>query len=352
MLEYWFVNKNELFLETFNKYTISPTGNIINDTTGTVVSTRKKGKYNVVNVYDDNGKYRMILVGRAIASTFHGRPPTPEYTADHIDRNPCNDTLENIRWLCKKGQNENQSRPETLKTALIVVKDGIEKTTKGWVEYLKNETNRFGREYTEEVIKHYAARKHHGFAFKEYPDLPGEIWKMIPDQKTSRGGHWEISDMNRIKFVTKYSENVISGERLGLVMGYPKIKINGRHWLCHILAFKTFFPEEYAAKKPGEIIMHEKDDKLDFRPHTLRIGTHSENGIDSHDNGKRDGTKTARMKCISYINGVLEKEHRSQAYAERYLKSIGFINASAGNISNAIIGTLQSAYGRTWERSM
>lgn len=158
--------------------------------------------------------------------------------------------------------------------------------------------------------------------------------------------------MNRVKFVTKYSENVISGERLGLAMGYPKIQINGRHWLCHVLAYKTFFPGEYAAMKPGEIIMHEKDDKLDFRPHTLRIGTHSENGIDSYDNGKRDGTKTARMKCISYINGIYEKEHSSQADAERYLKSIGFVNASAGNISNAIIGTLQSAYGRTWGRSM
>lgn len=351
MFEYWFVIKNELSLVTFNKYTISPTGNIINDTTGTVVSTRKKGKYNVVTVYDDNGKQRMILVGRAIASTFYGRPPTPEHTADHIDRNPCNDTLGNIRWLCKKGQNENQSRPETLKTALIVVKDGIEKTIKEWVDYMKNEKNRFGREYTEEVIKHYAARKHHGFAFKEYPDLPGEIWKIIPDQKPSRG-HWEISDMNRVKFVTECTENVISGERLGLVMGYPKISINGRHWLCHVLSFKTFFPEEYAAKKPNEIIKHIGDDKLDFRPHKLQIGTHSENMTEAHINGKYNGAKTARMKCISYINGIYEKEHSSQADAERYLKSIGFVNASAGNISNVIIGRLQSAYGRTWKRNM
>lgn len=167
MLEYWFVNKRELSLVTFNKYTISPTGNIINDTTGAVVSTRIKGKYNVATVYDDNGKQRMILVGRAIASTFYGRPPTPEHTADHVDRNPCNDTLRNIRWLCKKGQNENQSRPETLKTALIVVKDCLEKTIKEWADHLKNETNPFGRKYTEVVIKHYASRKHHGFSFKE-----------------------------------------------------------------------------------------------------------------------------------------------------------------------------------------
>ena len=78
--------------------------------------------------------------------------------------------------------------------------------------------------------------------------------------------------------------------------GYPSVFINGKNWLCHILAFKTFFPNEWDAKNPDEMILHEDDDKMDFRPHKLRIGTRSENATDAHDNGCHDGTKTSRIK--------------------------------------------------------
>jgi hypothetical protein len=134
--------------------------------------------------------------------------------------------------------------------------------------------------------------------------------------------------------------------------GYPTIGINGRNMYCHILAFATFFPEEYASKKPHEIVLHNEDDKLDFRPHMLRLGTHSDNGIDAHDNGKHDGTKTARMKCASYINGVFEKAHESQYDAEEYLKSIWFEKASQRNICVALGGRQKTAYGRVWKKAV
>jgi hypothetical protein len=117
-----------------------------------------------------------------------------------------------------------------------------------------------------------------------------------------------------------------------------------------------FRPEEWAAKKPGEIVRHEKDDKLDFRPDMLRLGTQSDNTKDAHDNGKYDGTKTARMKCASYVDGAFEKNHDSQTAAAEYIKSKGLSKASVANIRGAI-GTVLSdkykndtAYGRTWKK--
>ena len=260
-----------------------------------------------------------------------------------------NDTLNNIRWLCKSGQRDNQDRPETLKTSFIVVKDGLEKTANVWVEYLKGESNTFGREYTTGMIKQYAHKKQHGFAYKEYPDLLGEVWKEIIGSENAQG-RWEISNMNRVKYITERAENVLSGEGLGLLNGYPSICINGKRWLCHILSFKTFFPDEYAAKKTNELILHEDDDRLDFRPYKLRLGTQTHNAIDAHDNGKHDGTKTARMKCASYIVGVFEKEHASQGDAVKYLKSIGVEKAREGNISMTLSGDRKTAYGRTWKK--
>jgi hypothetical protein len=350
-LEYYYVNGTRVI---FNKYTIDENGVIRNKKNDRLLRTYKdKGGYKAIVVYDNDGNSRIIRVARALASTFIGSPPTLEHTADHIDKNIENDTLDNIRWLCKKGQRDNQDRPETLKTAFLVDRYGEnEKNVTEWADYFnsKDEKNHMSREYTTGMIKIYAQRKQHGFSYKTYPDLPGEIWRGIVDSKNSQG-RWEISDMNRVKYVTKFAENVLSGDRLGLFNGYPTICINGKNWLCHILAFMTFFSEEYANKNPDEMVLHEDDDRLDFRPHKLRLGTQSENIIDSYNNGKYDGKKTARKKCVSYIDGVYEIMHDSQTEAAKYLKSIGYKKASYKNISRVLNDKHKSnfAYDRTWK---
>jgi hypothetical protein len=112
----------------------------------------------------------------------------------------------------------------------------------------------------------------------------------------------------------------------------------------------AFFPEEYANKKPDEMVLHEEDNRLDFRPHKLRIGTQSENMNDAHDNGRHDDKKTMRIACMSYVNGVFEKEHESLAIAEIYLKSLGYDKASYANIGMVLSNKRKTAYDRTWVR--
>ena len=343
-LQYYFEDGSHVI---FNKYTI--TNGVITDEKGKRMSYHKIGKYNLCTLRDDSGNKRGIRVCRAIASTKYGPPPTQKHTADHIDRNTENDIDDNIRWLCKSEQNTNQRRPGDYKSAFIVVRNGVEKTVKEWIDHLKNEINHMGREYTSGIIAQYARMKKHGFSYKEYPDLPGEVWKKIIGSGNDKGGGWEISNMNRVKYTTRDVENVLSGQRLGLDNGYPKIYINGKHVKCHILSFSTFFPEEYAAKKPGEMILHEEDDRMDFRPHKLRIGTKIENTTDAYNNGKYAGTKATRVKCASYIKNVFEKEHESQMDAIRYLKILGFDKASVSGIRMATGGKRKTAYGRTWE---
>lgn len=344
-LEYYFVKKGVLEHVIFNKYTID-NGSIKNKKTGKLMSyANNNSEYNTCCVIDDSGRIHNIRVARAIASSILGSPPSPDHTADHVDRNSKNDTDGNIRWMCKAGQVSNRKMPSIKKDAFVVCKDGVEKTINEWVVYLKDENNKLGREYTGKMITKYAHQKQKGFSYKEYPDLHGEVWKDIVDSKNWKGC-WRISNMNRVKYITKHAENVLSGERLGLKSGYPTIA----HGQCHILAFAAFFPEEYANKKPGELVLHEDDDRLDFRPHKLRLGTRRDNIIDAYDNGKYDGVKTARMRCLSYIKDVLEKEHNSQHDAMRYLKTVGCYKATVGKISQAISGDRKTAYGRTWKK--
>lgn len=111
----------------------------------------------------------------------------------------------------------------------------------------------------------------------------------------------------------------------------------------------AFFPEMYATKKPEDMVLHEDDDKLDFRPHKLRLGTQSKNIIDAYNNGKYDGKKSARMICASYINNVLEKRHKSQSDAVLYLKINGYPKANVSGVCMALSGFRKTAYDRTWK---
>ena len=350
-LEYYFEDGSHVI---FDKYTIDTLG-IVKSVESGMQLNYGKGKYNVCSVIDANGKKYGIRVARAVASTFMGKPETLKHTADHIkNKETQNDTLENIRWLDESGQRNNQKRSNTSKSAFIIVNDGIEKTAKNWVEYL-NKTDK--HKYTVSMIKDYAQRKAYGFGYKEYPDIEGEVWLSVKGSENSRG-RLEISNMNRVKFVTKYASNVLSCDRLGSDnKGYP---IWGKNLACHIISFKTFYPELWAKKKPEEMVLHKKDDKKDFRPHMLYLGTHRENSRDAHDNGKHDGTKTARVKCASYVDGKFEKEHASQCDAAEYLITNGYSKASiddiggvAGHIGLALAafckGNTLKRYGRTWK---
>ena len=345
-LEYYFEDGSHII---FKKYTCDTLGIIKNKISGKTPSYGN-GMYNKCTVYDDKGNRCNILVGRAVASTFLGKPSTPNHTADHIEsKQKKNDSLTNIRWNCKKGQRDNQIRPKTQKSSFIIVNDGIEKTANEWVSHMNAAKTSEEHKFTNNMIQGYARRKTRGFTYKEYPDLEGEDWRKIKGSENDQG-HWEISNMNRVKYITKYAENVLWGPRLGRKNKYPVVRINGKTWLCHILAFEAFNP---TVVRGDMMVLHEDDDKEDFQPHKLRLGTSSDNVKDSHDNGSRDGTKTARMKCASYINGVLEKDdHLSLADAAEYLKNKGYPKASNKKISMVLSDKYmnKTAYGRTWKK--
>lgn len=330
----------------FDKYTIDENGVVINVETNIVVPWhRNNSGYNTVRVVDNDGNRISILVGRAIASTFIGKPPNNRYTTDHINRNSLDDRLENIRWESKNEQRNNQERPVVYNSALIVVKDDVEKTTCEWVQFLKDELNPFGRQYTDRIIHNYARKQQHGFRYKVFDNIPGEEWKVV------EGSHnkWYVSSEGRMKYKTCSTENVLSAEKLCKLNGYPVVRFANKLWYCHVIAFKTFFPEEYASKKDDEFVLHAKDNKFDFRPKFLTIGNRSQNTIDAHNNGCFDNSKRSRKPVTSYISGIFEQEHQSMADAAKYLRQNDCPRANTSGIFDAL-KTNSVRYGRTWKR--
>ncbi|AGE49056.1 hypothetical protein ATCVBr0604L_126L [Acanthocystis turfacea Chlorella virus Br0604L] len=209
-------------LTTFDNYTIDEHGVITNIEKNTKVTRHEKQGYNRVAVISNDGTPRTIRVARAIASTFLGKPPTDEHTADHIDRNRLNDTLKNIQWASKSEQINNRTIPREYKAAFVIIHNNIGKTANEWVESLKNDVNPYGNMYTKGIILKYARQQKHGFMYKVFEDLPGEEWRVIKGSKSSQGVMY-ISSEGRIKYKTKYAENVLTSEQLTRMSGYPVV---------------------------------------------------------------------------------------------------------------------------------
>jgi hypothetical protein len=94
----------------YDNYEINDnTGEIRNNKTKQIIKTFvSKGYYRATLFRDKRGE--KVVICRALLSTFVGKPPSRTHTADHINRHPLDDRLDNLRWATKKEQSTNQQR--------------------------------------------------------------------------------------------------------------------------------------------------------------------------------------------------------------------------------------------------
>jgi len=300
--------------------------------------------YYKVTVYDDTGKQKPLFVARAMLSTFVGPPPSPQHTADHIQsENKLDNSLGNLRWADESEQSTNQNRSDTQNNAFIIVHDGEDLTANEWAE-------RTG--FHPRTIRDRAQNvRNTEWTYKTYDDLSGEEWKLVEGSKNSKGW-WTVSDLGRVAYHKDANiRKVSSPEELSLNGGYPSISINGDQRKVHLVVFETFRSEEYKAMKEGEMILHKNDDRMDCRIDKLRVGTASQNRRDAYDNGKYDGTKSARRPCVAR-KGNESKPFESLADAVKWLQdTTEYKISNAGHISDCLNGNRKIAYGYTWTSS-
>ncbi|AAC96790.2 HNH endonuclease [Paramecium bursaria Chlorella virus 1] len=284
-------------------------------------------KTKIISQYVNSGYLKVGInkkihqVHNLIALAFIKKPDdfNETFTIDHIDRNPLNNSVSNLRWVNKHVQLENRRDICRIHIhSLPVIATNVSSKEVSYFSSLHEAAEKIkGANF-----KHISAcinkdrKTHAGYIWsppETLPDKEGEEWEFIT--KTPRYNVF-ISNYGRIGYEFKcgYTKKVSSNDMLterGVGRDrYPSINISKKEVPIHILVWKTFMgdiPE-------GVIINHKDHNKQNASLDNLEILTRSENAIAAHDAGKYDDKKTMRIKVS--IDGV---EYKSLSEASKIL---------------------------------
>jgi len=318
------------------------------------------GYYVVQMVHDVTSKRRGRGVARLMLLSFIGPPPTTRHTADHIDRNPLNDSLENLRWATKTEQRNNQDRPTRYKNAEISVIRIDPVTLEETIFTSLGEAQKITGINKGNISNCAKGRQRIAGGFmwryeKESEDLSGEIWVKI---KKRDGGDYEedpkvdVSQLGRLrdrrcggvlkKKTTDYISESVNREN----KRYPTISVGGKNnrYLHEIFATTLLGPPPDKTM----VVNHKNGDIFDTTLYNIEWVSRSENANHGHDAGKYDGKKTQRQ----VINGMCVcsgeiKDFQSIQDAARYLGNQKY----ESSIRQCLYGIRKTAYGYTWEKS-
>jgi hypothetical protein len=98
-------------IEGFENYSVSTLGRINNNDTGKLLTGKIEKRYGYRRVgLTKNGKQKFLFIHRLVAIAFIENPENKS-DVDHVDNNPSNNSLENLRWATHRENLMNQQIP-------------------------------------------------------------------------------------------------------------------------------------------------------------------------------------------------------------------------------------------------
>jgi hypothetical protein len=303
----------------FKNYMIDIFGNVKNKD-GLFLSMRVTNGYERFRVFDNSDGYS-ISVHQAMCSSFYGKPLSGD-TPDHINGNPKDNNVWNLRWAHKKLQRDNQVGNSRLRmdSCPIIATHKLTGKVLEFESMCDAEEVGFKSGKISECIKNglkgKGRRTHDDYFWKtpeERPDLPGEIWRMW--EKTTQQEKY-ISNHGRVgyKFNNGFFKKIDCRDLITTKAAdagfYPTVGKDKKHYYVHrevYILFKGDIPDD-------KIVNHIDHNKMNAHIDNLELTTQTENSLAAHNFGQFDDTKSKRKPVR--IDGV---EYKCCADAVRKL---------------------------------
>lgn len=334
--EHWFPLPDELKL---SKYLISNWGNVQRkDTKYMVTGHARPSGYKCANLSHDNGVMQGYLIHRLVAATFINNSEKKP-TVDHVDRNPSNNNVLNLRWATSAEQNKNQ-RPRVVwnnKASVVQYDLNTGNTIKVW-EGVKDAARSFGISYTN--ISHVCIgrqKSSQGFGWRYLSNIiPDEIWQPIAGFSKIL-----ISNMGRLK---RINGKFLAGSKHS---GYVVTKLrddtkNNVPLFIHRIVCATF---NGPAPEGKNLVNHKDGNKSNNCFSNLEWCTASENVQHAHDNGLINMTNAhkKRMKAVIQYDAQMNELARFDSITEAK-KQVHALNINRACIKHLTAGGFYWAY--------
>lgn len=319
----------------YPNYSVSDTGRIRNDKrTSNLEGSVAPNGYKQFSFRTETGMIVTEYVHRIILMAFKGRPPTPDMTVDHINRNKTDNRLINLRWATRSEQSLNSTfSPNSIGYKKVEQRNLDGTLIQVWDSRIEA-ANALGLSDKSISNACNGLRKKNmygGFIWTN-PSLEiyeGEIWKPCVDPNFQG---FYISSIGRIK--TKRNKITYGAESNGYKM--TSVYVNGVRTTrkVHCLMAESFFGRQ-------ELLVNHKDgNKSNNRIENLEYVTYAENAQHAHDTGLHPGGK--RKAVIQYdLQGNEIARFTSITDAEFAIK--------VGDVGSVISGKCKTAGGYIWK---
>ena len=276
-----------------------------------------------------NKKGKTKKVHRLVLNSFYINPNPDKFSSvDHNDRNPANNSLNNLYFASKKHQRLNQtkrdetnkSRKLSRKIKMLTMKDKFIREFEScesavqWLRLNGHPKATSGLVATAAKGGRKSAYKHH-WRYVEIQHLPGEIWKQVPNEvlQSEHYGPYLASNMGRLK--NKHGQ-LIEGSKTA--DGY--ISVCGNKQKHRVIAL-TWIPNNEPENKT--FINHKNGIKSDNRVENLEWCTPKENAQHAHDEGL--------SKCKKKVK-VIDLETKNVKYFDKVKDAAKELGVSSGTI--------------------
>jgi hypothetical protein len=177
-----------------------------------------------------NGNKPYVMVGgvlfaHTVLESFGFPRPSTDYTSDHIDRNPFNNSLDNLRWATAAEQAENRKKKAPRACRIVEYRkvgdqDWILGESQGDVQALTGISQRNMSKCLHPAQNRRTATGKNNVVYEIrcyvdplQNDLPGEVWKPIVPEDWDYGGKYCLHDKATPKLLKKRPVHVKVGRK-------------------------------------------------------------------------------------------------------------------------------------------